>query len=64
MDEIDSLETMPERYSLYEEEPWRSKGLRNLIVDNYLIFYFTDKSKRDVVIVSIMYGGRDVSQLL
>ena len=34
-----SLEQMPMRYRLYEEEPWHSQGLRFLPVDNYLIFY-------------------------
>jgi toxin ParE1/3/4 len=30
---------MPFRYQLYEKEPWHSKGLRVLPIDNYLVFY-------------------------
>lgn len=30
MEEIRSLEFMPMRYKLYEEEPWNSMGLRVL----------------------------------
>ena len=31
-----SLYTMPERYRKYEKEPWKSRGLRVLQVDNQL----------------------------
>ena len=36
---IDSLEEMPLRNPLYDEEPWKSRGLRKMLVDNYIIFY-------------------------
>ena len=36
---ISSLEQMPERYRVYDKEPWRSRNLRIMTVDNYLIFY-------------------------
>ena len=38
MHRIRSLEEMPMRHQLYEEEPWHSQGIRCLPVDNYLIF--------------------------
>ena len=34
-EQILSLDTMPERYRKYEKEPWKSRGLRVLPVDNY-----------------------------
>lgn len=34
--EILSLEQMPMRYRLYDEEPWQSQGLRCFPVKNYL----------------------------
>ena len=64
MDAADSLDYMPFRYRLYGNEPWRSKGLRVLPVDNYLIFYLPDESKNTVLIIRIMYGGRDISKHL
>ena len=64
MDAADSLNHMPFRYRLYEYDPWRSKGLRILPVDNYLIFYLPDKSKNTVTIIRIMYGSRDVDKHL
>ena len=60
MDAADSLDHMPMRYRIYDKEPWRSRGLRVLPVDNYLIFYLPDESKHTVSIIRIMYGGRDV----
>ena len=59
-----SLEQMPMRHRLYEEEPWHSQGLRFLPVDNYLIFYLPDETDNIVNIIRIMYGGRDVKKQL
>lgn len=57
-----SLEQMPMRHRLYEEEPWHSQGVRFLPVDNYLIFYLPDETNNTVSIIRIMYGGRDVKK--
>ncbi len=62
--EIRSLETMPERYRLYENEPWHSEGLRVLPVKKYLIFYRTKEESQTVEIIRIMYGGRDIEKQL
>nr|WP_177295974.1 type II toxin-antitoxin system RelE/ParE family toxin [uncultured Blautia sp.] len=59
-----SLEQMPMRHRLYEEDPWHSQGLRFLPVDNYLIFYLPDETNNIVNIIRIMYGGRDVKRQL
>jgi len=59
MDAVDSLGHMPLRFRLYDNEPWRSKGLRVLPVDNYLVFYLPDESHEFVLVIRIMYGGRD-----
>ena len=59
-----SLEQMPMRHRLYEEEPWHSQGLRFLPVDNYLIIYLPDETNNIVNIIRIMYGGRDVKKQL
>jgi len=64
MAEADSLAHMPLRYHLYDKEPWRSRGLRVLPVDNYLIFYRSDESRNVVTIVRIMYEGRDIDKQL
>lgn len=61
---IRTLEEMPMRFRLYDEEPWFSEGLRFFPVDNYLVFYLLDESKNTVNIVRIMYGGRDIRRKL
>ncbi len=64
MDEVSALETMPFRYPVYNKEPWKNKGLRYFPVNNYLVFYLPVEEKSTVVIVRIMYGGRNVEKHL
>ena len=54
------LKEMPERFRLYEKEPWLSRGLRVMPVDNYLVFYIPNKETQTVTVIRVMYGGRDV----
>lgn len=58
------LNEMPLRYPLYKKEPWHSKGLRVLSIENYLLFYLSVDPLKTVVIVRIMYGGRDIDSQL
>lgn len=61
---IRKLDEMPKRNRLYEEEPWHSRELRFLPVDNYLVFYKADDEKATIYVVRIMYSGRDVHKQL
>lgn len=61
---INSLDKMPERHGIFKEEPWHSKELRVLPVDNYLVFYLVIKKENIVAIVRIMYGRRNISENL
>ena len=45
-EQILSLDAMPKRYRKYEKEPWKSRGLRVLPVDNYVVLYIPDSVKR------------------
>ena len=63
-DEILSLDQMPSRYPAYLEEPWHSRGLRVMSVDNYLVFYIPNAAAQAVTVIRVMYGGRDVSSQL
>lgn len=58
------LDEMPMMYKAYEEEPWRSKGLRVFPVDNYIVLYLPKEDTNTVNIVRIIYGGRDVGKQL
>ncbi|WP_353948344.1 type II toxin-antitoxin system RelE/ParE family toxin [Sporolactobacillus sp. Y61] len=64
MNAASKLDEMPFRFSLYNKEPWHSKGLRVLPVDNYLVFYLTVEPMKIVVIVRIMYSGRNTETQL
>lgn len=57
---IEALDEMPERYRRYDKEPWRSRGLRILPVDNFCVFYIPNTEKNTVSIIRVMYGGRDI----
>ena len=63
-EQILSLDTMPERYRKYEKEPWKSRGLHVLPVDNYVVLYISDIDKRVVTILRVMYAGRDIDKQL
>ena len=57
---IASLDQMPERFRVYGNEPWSSRNLRIMPVDNYLVFYIPDHEEQIVHIMRVMYGGRDI----
>lgn len=59
-----SLDQMPNRYPSYMEEPWHSRGLRVMSVDNYLVFYISDAVTQTVSVIRVMYGGRDIGSQL
>ncbi len=61
---IRTLDNMPERFKVYEKEPWQSQNLRYFPIDKYLIFYLTNKETDTVNIVRIIYGGRDLNSQL
>lgn len=58
------LDQMPERFRKYENEPWHSRGLRIMPVDNYCVLYIPDEEKTIVTIIRVMYGGRDMETQL
>ena len=59
-----SLADYPERFRLYEREPWKSRNTRVVPVDNYVIFYIPDTDNAVVTVIRVMYSGRDVDKLL
>jgi len=60
MKAINDLDALPFPYKLYQDEPWHSKGLRVLPVDNYLVFYTVIEEENTVVVLRIMYAGRNI----
>ena len=61
--EIRSLDFMPSRYALVDWEPWKSMGMHKVPVDNFAVFYTVDSNSMTVVIIRIVYGGRDIESI-
>lgn len=61
---ICNLSNFPEKYRRYQNEPWYSRGLRLFPVDNYLVFYIPNNDARIITVIRVMYGGRDIPNVL
>ena len=55
---IFSLDTFPERFSLTEEEPWRTEGVRKMLIGNFFVYYWIDKDNHIVRVVDVIYALR------
>ncbi|MBO5147367.1 MAG: type II toxin-antitoxin system RelE/ParE family toxin [Clostridia bacterium] len=56
---IFSLDQMPFRYPLVNEEPWRSEGIHKMVVENFIVYYWVSLDTSTVWISAIVYGRRD-----
>lgn len=63
-DNILKLDQMPERFKEYENELWHSRGMRQMPVDNFVVFYIPDSEKGVVTVLRVLYGGRDIDKEL
>ena len=61
---IGSLYEMPYRFRRWETEPWRSRGLRVMGVDSYVVLYVPDDDSMTVTVQHIFYGGADIESRL
>lgn len=59
-----SLDKLPERFRLVGYEPWYSRGIRQMPVDNFIVFYVISTDEKFVSIIRVMYGRRDISKQL
>ena len=59
-----SLEDVPKRQNLVKDEVLSNRGIRKLLVDNYLIFYIVDDSKNKVTVIRTLYARRDWGSLI
>ena len=63
-EKILSLMDHPEKFRIYDREPWKSRNTRVVPVDNYVIFYIPDKDRALVTVIRVMYSGRDINKQL
>ena len=59
---IQSLNTLPERCALVESEPERTQGLRQMLVDNYSVFYIVGEDA--VSVARVLYSASDLVRRL
>lgn len=52
------------RHRLIDLEPWKSRGLRFMACDSFLIFYFVREEKHEVVVSRVLYGKRDIEKVM
>lgn len=57
--EIAKLDSMPKRFRIINREPWKSRGVRFMFVDNYRVHYVVDDTANSVTVLRIFYVRRD-----
>ena len=57
--DISSLDCLPFRYPLVDEEPWRTEGIRKMPVGNFIVYYWVNDDTSTVWVTSVIYGRRD-----
>lgn len=61
---IRSLDALPNRNKAVEWEPWVKRGVRQMPVDNFIVYYIPDDKNLMVNILRIFYGKRDIPNLV
>ena len=61
-DAILTLSTLAERIRLMESEPERSKNVRKLRIDNYIVFFVVQGDK--VIVTDVLYSASDIESRL
>jgi len=54
--QVKTLDQNPLRCKLIDEEPFRSKGVRPLYVENFTAFFVVDEANKKVHILRILYS--------
>ena len=62
--EIGSLSKLPARYKPVDDEPWHSRGVRRIIVNNFFVYYRIDEEHKRVYILNVIYARRDLLRVL
>ena len=62
--EISELSIFPSKFGLINEEPWKSKGIHRMSVDNYNVYYTIDETNSEIWVVAVVYARRNQKQQL
>lgn len=61
---VEKLTEMPYRYPVYYPIKPLQREYRKIIVKNYLVFYWVEEEKHLVTIARVIYGGRQMEDIL
>ena len=68
LDEIEKIEELlentPDIYSFVSDEYLAEKGLKSVVIKNYIMFYIINEDKKTVNVVRFLYGRRDWQNIL
>jgi toxin ParE1/3/4 len=62
--QIMTLNSMPFRYPLVDDEVFAARGLRKMPAENYFVFYVIDEPHKEVHVLRILYNRREWQNLL
>ena len=62
--EIIKLSSFPKKHALIDEEPWRTEGVRKIVIKNFLIYYWVDDKNNRVQVTTVIYSRRDQTKQL
>ena len=63
-EQILKLDEIPYRFREFEDEPWKTRGLRVMPVENYLVCYIPEDDAMTVTIIRIFYSGQNIDKHL
>mgnify|MGYP000893028065 FL=1 len=58
-EEISKLSEMPGRIKPVGDEPWHSRGIREIMAKNFYVYYRIDEETKRVYIMNVIYNKRD-----
>lgn len=58
-EEISKLSEMPGRIKPVDDEPWHSRGIREIMAKNSYVYYRIDEETKRVYIMNVIYNKRD-----
>ena len=62
--EISELSIFPSKFILIDEEPWKSREIHRMSVDNYNLYYTINETSSEVWVVAVVYARRNQKQQL
>lgn len=61
---IRTLEELPARAPVIEEQPWGDEGIRKIAIKNYLIYFWIDETRLTVQIIAVIHEKMDQAKQL